>query len=454
MLQNLYSWLSRQFEDQKPKGAIAALDGVRALAFLIVLTLHMSIMTGQLGLWNQDKRPFVSALFAAGFSGVTLFFVLSGFLLFLPYAQSLLFQKSWPSIKIFYMRRILRIWPLYFFSLFIFIMAGHPNFINPHEWKNLLPFLTFTMGFQTSQVIDGPYWSLAVEFQYYILLPFLALAMAGLICWLPTKLRFWGVNGCLLLMIAWGLATRRWGDYYIAHPQDPWLASHHIVKQILDVIYGDKGKYLEDFAVGMLVATLYTFVRNSAKKDQYQRLLGRLGYGLVAFCVALFILGAMRNYTSLVGYTWPVAPRFFAIAPWTTEFCFALSYGCLVLAVLFARSSGLLQRIFAWNPLRWLGLLTYSLYVWHVPFLFDIQFDFAPAIIPHLPPLVSYIICWIMVLSIAVTFSFITYMMIEKPAMRLSDRLRQTMLAQRTPPVPQLPLAPITEEVKEVHLAR
>lgn len=427
-----YIWFAQRFDDQQPRGAIASLDGVRAMAFLIVLVLHMSIMTKQLGLWNEVKRPFVSALFNAGFSGVTLFFVLSGFLLFLPYARALLYKTSWPGIKVFFMRRVLRIFPLYYFSLFLFVMVGHPYLLAPSNWQSLSHFLTFTMGFFESQAIDGPYWSLAVEFQYYVLLPFIALAIAAVTFWLPAKGRFWGVVGCLLLMIAWGLGTRRWGDYYVNHPQDAYFVAHPFLHKILTVVYGDTGKFLEDFAVGMLVALLYTAVRYSPQKERYTCLLGRLVYGFVALSLVLFVLGAMRAYTALIGYdNWPLMPRLFTIAPWTTELMFALSYGSCIVAVLFNRTGGLLQRIFSWNPFRWLGHLTYSLYIWHVPFLFAIQAYFAPTLVRHFPPMIAYIACWVVVFGVAVTFSFITYMMIEKPAMRLSERLRQLMVAKR-----------------------
>ncbi len=448
----IYAWFAQRFDDQQPRGAIASLDGVRAMAFLIVLVLHMSIMTKQLGLWNEAKRPFVSALFNAGFSGVTLFFVLSGFLLFLPYARALLYRTSWPEIKVFFMRRVLRIFPLYYFSLFVFIMVGHPDFLTPSHWKSLFHFFTFTMGFFESQIIDGPYWSLAAEFQYYVLLPFIALAIAAVTFWLPAKARFWGVAGCLLLMVAWGLGTRRWGEYYLAHPQDAYFVAHPILHKVLTVVYGDTGKSLEDFAVGMLAALLYTAVRYSPQKERYTRLLGRLVYGFVALSLVLFVLGAMRAYTALIGYYgWPLVPRLFTIAPWSTELMFALSYGGCIVAVLFNRSGGLLQRIFSWNPLRWLGHLTFSLYIWHVPFLFGIQAYFAPTLVRHLPPMIAYIACWVVVFGVAATFSFLTYMMIEKPAMRLSERLRQSMAAksQSQKQIPPENSSPVPVEAEE-----
>ena len=163
---NVHSWFAQQLNDQKSMGTIAALDGVRALAFLLVFELHIN----HAGVWGDGNNPFISAFFSVGRTGVSLFFVLSGFLLFLPYTQALLFEKNWPRPKIYYVRRILRIFPAYFFSLFILVMFTKPYFIQPHNWSQLVPFLTFTMGYYNSSgLINGPYWSLAVEFQYYLI---------------------------------------------------------------------------------------------------------------------------------------------------------------------------------------------------------------------------------------------------------------------------------------------
>ena len=94
LVRNIHSWFAQQLNDQKSKGTIASLDGVRALAFLLVFELHIN----HSGVWGDGNNPFISALFSVGSTGVTLFFVLSGFLLFLPYTQALLFEKGWPGI--------------------------------------------------------------------------------------------------------------------------------------------------------------------------------------------------------------------------------------------------------------------------------------------------------------------------------------------------------------------
>ena len=210
---NVHSWFARQLnDDQKPKGMIAPLDGVRALAFLLVFSLHAN----HSGVYNYTgHNPFIIDFLAVGYTGVTLFFILSGFLLFLPYTQALLFAKDWPKPKIYYIRRILRIFPGYFFSLFILVMFTKSYLIQPQNWGVLVPFLTFTMGFNNSSgIINGPYWTLAIEFQYYLILPLIAFGILKLTRLVRPEKRLWVVVGSLFVMIIWGLLTACYGSYF------------------------------------------------------------------------------------------------------------------------------------------------------------------------------------------------------------------------------------------------
>lgn len=431
--QQISSWLASKFDDQQPKGAIAALDGVRAMAFLIVLILHMRLMTAQLNLWNPYSKPWLDAFTRAGFSGVTLFFVLSGFLLFLPYSQALLFQKSWPATKVYYMRRVLRILPVYFFAIFILVMLQNPYLIDPHNWAKLFPFLTMTMDFSNSQPIDGPLWTLAVEFQYYLILPFIALSIYGLTRVVRVERagqRIWVVVGALLALIVLELVVRYCGDYLTGHPHATFVVSRAVLNGIFAALYGEKGKFIEDFAVGMLIAVCYVFVMHAPNQATSLRVMQRLSPWFGGLSVLLFVLCAMQSNPVTASYTGPIQ-RLFQIASWTMDFSFALSYGCCVMAVLFNRPGGWFRRIFAWTPLRWLGLLTFSLYIWHVPFITIIKGNLGSSLF-LMNHVVAFCLCWVLVLGIAIPFSFAMYLMIEKPGMRLSSALRQKMLEQAT----------------------
>lgn len=413
--QKVSHWISRQLDDRKPKENIASLDGVRALAFLLVLALHIN----HAGIWGDLNNPFLAALFAVGGTGVTLFFILSGFLLFRPYIQALLFQKDWPQSKLYYLRRVLRIFPGYFFSLFILVMFTKPDLIQPHNWGLLVPFLTFTMGFYNSaDLINGPYWTLAVEFQYYLILPLIALAILGLTRLVRPEKRCWVVVGSLFAMIAWGLATACIGRYFATHPDQTFLVPRPVLNGVLFMVYGDHSKFLEDFALGMLIAVAYLSIKRSPRKDYYLRKVRRLLPWLLLPWLALFVYAAMPDYP------WPFMPPVLQMFPWLNEFAFALCYGYLVAAVLFNRPGGWLGRLFAWNPLRWLGLISYSLYIWHRPLVQILAANLAPDL-QRLPAVLMVSLFWLIALVVPAAFCFVLFVLIERPAIRLSERLRQ-----------------------------
>jgi peptidoglycan/LPS O-acetylase OafA/YrhL len=102
----LGGWSASILGDNKRQNNIAVLDGVRAIACLIVLTFHISLITSSTQIWKPVNNSYLllSSILLSGASGVTLFFVLSGFLLFLPYANALLYKNKWPSARRFYQR--------------------------------------------------------------------------------------------------------------------------------------------------------------------------------------------------------------------------------------------------------------------------------------------------------------------------------------------------------------
>lgn len=419
---NVHSWFAQQLDDQKTRGTIAALDGVRALAFLLVFELHIN----HAGVWGDGNNPFISAFYSVGRTGVTLFFVLSGFLLFLPYTQALLFEKNWPQPKIYYIRRILRIFPGYFFSLFILVMFTQPYFIQPHNWKQLVPFLTFTMGYYNSSgLINGPYWTLAIEFQYYLILPLIAFGILRLTRLVRPEKRLWVIVGSLCAMIIWGLVTASFGAYFTSHPDQTVLIPRPLLNVVLFVVYGDQSKFLEDFAIGMLIAVGYLSIKNSPRKALYVLRMRRFLLWLLIVCIALFV------YEALPSFTLPFVPSVFQTAPWMNEFAFALCYGYLVTAVLFNRPDGWLVRMFSWTPLRWLGLISFSLYIWHRPLIQILAANLGPSL-RRLNPILTVSLFWVIAFTVSAVFCYFLFVIIEKPGMRLSEKLRHQIMQQDT----------------------
>jgi peptidoglycan/LPS O-acetylase OafA/YrhL len=158
------------------------LNGVRAIAAFMVIIFHIELIKCEFGIKN-----FLGYTHLGGDLGVILFFVLSGFLItYLLMEEEKLTNKI--SLKNFYIRRILRIWPLYFFitisCLFILPHISYlyePSYnLNPVIQSRLIQVLLYF--FFLSNVLTGlfshvnfarPTWSVSVEEQFYLFWPIL-----------------------------------------------------------------------------------------------------------------------------------------------------------------------------------------------------------------------------------------------------------------------------------------
>ncbi|HZH01910.1 MAG TPA: acyltransferase [Flavisolibacter sp.] len=162
------------------------MDGLRGIAILMVLLLHHFTYTS------------LRHIFYFGFAGVDLFFVLSGFLI----SGILLDTKHMKGyLKIFFVRRALRIMPLYFGVLVAFAFAA-PH-VNTFSWFNdyQIYFWTYTNNFLILQegfkLPLGHFWSLALEEQFYLVWPFFILLF---------KPRYLVI--CSVMLILFGLYLR------------------------------------------------------------------------------------------------------------------------------------------------------------------------------------------------------------------------------------------------------
>ena len=433
---------------------IPVLDGVRAIACLSVLIYHWSYAAGKQSIWKPlhdiHDVPGMLAYFAAmlaygGDSGVILFFLLSGFLLFLPYAKALLFEGPWPGLRRFYLRRIFRILPGYYAAVFLIILFFHPEFLHSSHWHDIWLFLTLCMGYDLSGHLNGPFWTLAVEFQFYLLLPILAWLFSLIVRRGTLHQRLLKLTLCLLAMVAWGLMTRYWGMYIAPTAKLDFLIPHPVSMTLVPLIYGDagewvnEGKYFEVFAIGMLIGMVYTSTRYAASAEPWRIRMGRLsplmfttGLALLAF-LSFWYFYTMDTYP----FAFPRHPKIRVIltflnpdiptivlrhwAEWQA-LAYALGYGFCMLALLYG--SARLKRPFESFVLRWVASISFSLYMWHTNFLIL----FAAVPLANLrrqgwSPLVQYGAFWCWALVVILPISVMLYRWIELPGIRLGERL-------------------------------
>ncbi len=409
------------------KKTIAVLDGVRAVACFTVIAYHINIITVSHQVWHPSPLGmFLPGIIITGYAGVTLFFVLSGFLLFLPYAKAILFENQWPSMRQFYLRRALRILPGYYISLGLLILWMHQEYLQPAHWKELGFFLTFTMdsSTQTFQQLNGPFWTLAVEWQYYLLLPFLALGFG----WLVNKLggkslqrRWWTLVGCLVLLAGWGISTHLWGPYFLHYKP------HHFPPIILRVVvfflYGIKGKYLEDFAIGMTISSCYILSQHLTAEHSLNWLkVGIRRYSLWLWGAGILTLFVMACWTgnNWLAHSIPVFDNLSFYYNLYSELGLSIGYGLCIMALLFGPTS--LKRPFEWMPVRWLGLISYGLYMWHLPLLVSFT-SYAQSFMGILRHSLIYGLYYVCVIIIIIPFSYVFYLLIEQPWIQLGNKM-------------------------------
>lgn len=424
-------WLKTIFDEQKhtgQRGTIAALDGVRACAILFVITFHIDWTNQNFQrLWNWRSDPLASSVAIAGGTGVTLFFVLSGFLLFLPYAKALLFADRWPLARSFYVRRALRIMPGYYLSLIILVLLTTPQYLQSANWPSLGLFLTFLMDSSqaTYRMINGPYWTLAVEWQFYMILPLLTLGVLLLVRRVRPERRLRAVTFCLFGIMAIGLLVRFWGLYFLDNPTATFLVPRPVMNILLFFTFGQTGKYTEDFAVGMLGALIYTYAQSLSPEHPFVFKLRRASLWLWGVGILILVFSAIWHFQGNAPTPgWPVLAPIMPYFSWLSEMLLAIGYGMCIISILFGPRE--LQKPFTWMPLRWVGLISYSLYIWHLPFIVLFQTRVLP-LLPSMSFYFSYALYWVWAAVIIVPFCVLSYAFIERPCMKLGDRWRKVL---------------------------
>jgi len=315
----------------RPRQRLDALDGVRGLAALGVLVLHVWMFS----YGDQHKPPKGFLDFALGELrlGVQVFFVLSGFLIFRPFvAAALDGARHMPSMTRYAIRRAARILPGYWLALaasfFLLRHLDHPMQIDPAQ---LPVFLVFAQNHfeETIKHLDPPMWTLAIEVSFYATLPLAGFAALRLGA---HRLRLLALT--LLIAGTGALSTV--------------LAYTHAWPQTLST---SLLPHLVEFGAGMTVAVLLHGRRLSARRAAPILLAGLAAIIINSWGHATGV--GTKELRSLVGD----APGVAGIA--------------MVLAVLIAGPwrATLLAR----GPAKWLGTISYGVYLFHFPVIVGLR---------------------------------------------------------------------------------
>ena len=223
---------------------IPELNGLRVLLVFIVSWYHFwqqSWLTPSIGSYSLDY------LLRAGYMPVDGTILLSGFLLFLPYARAMLLGEAVPNTKQFYQRRIMRIVPSYYFVTLALLLAvalpWHLYYNSSDMVRDVVMHLTFTQTFNPATYIATPIgvasWTIAIEMQAYLIFPLLARAFRRQ----PAA--------TFAAMMGIALAAR---GYIAATYPDVWRLDEY------NMVVNQLANFLDIYALGMGAALLYVWL--------------------------------------------------------------------------------------------------------------------------------------------------------------------------------------------------
>lgn len=309
-------------------GKIGVINGLRGLAILAVITRHLidnRIISTEHEVVVGPFSFFSTFIFTNGFQGVGLFFILSGFVLALPYLRGQRSIHSLADVRALYARRLRRLGPLYVLCALISMI-----FVYPHELITAVPMM-FTMAFTFTNdaffpLYNGVLWSLAVEVLFSLALPVIIVAIGR-----------YGMRTVLMSAVVLATATRLFSSFIVLyHPLRDGLPGR-----------------IDDFMWGVFLAYLYVHHKHKSVPFALP-----IGLSLLFIACQMFDLdSALRHmgapYGTYERLLYPLAFSFSNIG-------------------LFLCVDGVLRgrhRFVMWflegSLIQTLGLMSYSLYVWY-----------------------------------------------------------------------------------------
>ncbi len=339
-------------------GTVPCLNGFRALAILCVVGSHLNESRGS---WS------------VGHFGVTSFFVISGFLITLLLLRERR-NRSKISLTAFYRRRALRIIPAYVFLLLVTGAIAALGAI-PISRLTWITVLTYTSCFATLSISSllAHTWSLSVEEHFYVIWP-------ALYAWAGTK------PSAIILCL-----------YVVSAP----LIRYSLLwsgNRALDINYSSIVQ-MSSIATGCLIAFFVTGsgpLRSRTFAARHPAWLAVFGFSLLLASMGAF--GAPSVLREVLSD--PVR---------------ALSFGCIMLGVLYSDGTNLVRRVLQSRVMKLLGILSYSVYLWQQ--LFTRQERLIPG-------------GFTTALCLIFLAALMSYHFIEKPFLRWKERLSARMTPQ------------------------
>jgi peptidoglycan/LPS O-acetylase OafA/YrhL len=354
---------------------IKPLNGIRAIAILLVIIWHY--FNCQVS-WNllEGNMKYVTYLTFWTWSGVDLFFVLSGFLI----GRILLFNKQSNNyFKTFYLRRFFRIFPAYYLVLLVFLIFLLTGWDNSFPWltQHPYPLYSYALYIQNFWMAIsglGPHWlgvtwSLAIEEQFYLVLPFVIFFLNKK--YIPAFLIV-----CIVLAPFCRALINDFGSYVLLPAR------------------------MDSLLIGVLIAHYYL-------KGSIQRIFRNRQRSLILVMLVLFLLLfviAIRKGGETIGGTF-------------IHSILAMLYAAFLILVLTLKADSKLTRILSNYAMSFFARISYMIYLTHQVFSGLLH----ERILNQSPQINNFTDAGVSMLALAatITFSALSYSWFEKPILAL-----------------------------------
>lgn len=384
---------------------LRGIEGMRAVAAGTIVLVHVwafssptDVVLGA-GSWRANALSTLSV-------GVTLFFTLSGFLLYRPFAASIARAVPHMPVSTYLRNRFLRIAPAYWAILLLTALVLGAAYVRHPDGSLTIGHLTspavlaqaglLVYDYRPSQLLIGigPAWSLAVEVVFYLALPFMVLAAAALARRFERRRdRILVLLGPPLFMLLLGLSGKAVAG--IALPAGPTAGYNSDWHSVVERSFWAQADL---FSFGMAVAVLFVEV-----EDGRLRLPERWRWIACGLAAAVFIPSAWTMHQGEQSYLLQNTGEALGIA---------LAFTALVLPAEAGRGK---ERVIGWLEAPYLvafGLASYSVFLWHVPVI-----DWLSERGLMLEGWGGLLVDAAIVALIVGVFSALTYRFIERPAL-------------------------------------
>ncbi|HJS96196.1 MAG TPA: acyltransferase [Solirubrobacteraceae bacterium] len=371
-----------------PRARLAGLDGLRALAAIAVLTYHVAEWSG-----FSFAGPFASVLWELK-GGVAVFFVISGTVLYLPYARAIRDQDALPDWRRYARRRVVRIVPAYWLALTACALGPFSaGVLGPGLWR----YYGLSQIYSSDTLLRGlgGAWSLCVEVSFYAVLPVLALIAACLARRAGPRLAPRAQVVLVGAMAVVSIALR-------------WIVAGSLIAPAqghgLSLTVALPG-FLDWFAIGMGLAV---FAAQCEAGRACCRPLAALSCRPGA-CVVLGLLAFIAGVP---------AQQADMFLPWyglLTHLALGVGSAFLVLAAIGPPRT---RQSRSWAPrlngrsLTWLGTISYGIYLWNRLVLQLIHRQ------PEPRGLLGTIVIWLIVMGATIALAAVSWYLVERPLQR------------------------------------